>query len=231
MALPRYLAMTQAEFTACSSPPEHLAWMACHFSPYGTGLVDLPPALPPHSMVILNDRIPMAGHDPDTVIRQLRELNMDCLMLDLQHPPEPGILEMARRIVDALSCPVGAPEAYCENGQSPVFLSFPPPDVSIEKYLSPWQGREIWLELALDGISYGITAQGAVPCPLRSVPEHGQQDRELFCHYRIAVSGDQATIDLWRTRQDLDLLLEAAKSHGVTKAVGLWQELAELHHI
>lgn len=198
--------------------------MACHFSPYGIGLTNLPPALPKGSMVILNDRIPMAGHDPDTVVSQLRELEMDFLLLDFQRPPEPGILDIAQRIAISLSCPVGVPSAYGKELDAPLFLPLPAPDQCILDHLSPWKGREIWLELSLDAMTYEITEQGSFLRPLPVLPECGLQDPELCCHYRVSLDHDRALFDLWRTRQDLDLLLEKAEAHGVTKAVGLWQE-------
>ena len=49
------LAMTAAELGAAPLP-SHPAWMACHFSPYSTGLTNLPPKLPQDSLLILNDR-------------------------------------------------------------------------------------------------------------------------------------------------------------------------------
>lgn len=225
MVLPRYLAMTQAEFTACSSLPEHIAWMACHFSPYGTGLTNLPPALPSGSMVILNDRVPMAGHDPETVLHQLQRLEPHCLLLDFQHPPEPETLDLARFLVQKRSCPVGVPAAYGKDWDCPLFLPPPPLDTPPEAYLSPWQGREIWLEIGLDAMTYTVTEQGAIAGPLSVIPENGQFDEALFCHYRMDVTPEQAVFSLWRTGKDLDGLLETAKSHGVTKAAGLWQEL------
>lgn len=224
MALPRYLAQTSAEFTTCSSLPEHTAWMACHFSPYGTGLTNLPPALPPGSMVILNDRIPMAGHDSETVLRQLQSLEPHCLLLDFQRPPEPKVLELTRLLIQKLSCPTGVSEAYGKDLNSPLLLPPPPLDTPPEAYLSPWRGREIWLEIGLDAMTYTVTEQGAIPAPLSVIPENGRFDEALFCHYRMDLTPEQAVFSLWRTEDDLDGLLETAKSHGVSKAVGLWQE-------
>jgi hypothetical protein len=86
MVLPRYLAQTREEFAVCPSLPEHPAWMACHFSPYGTGLSNLPEALPKGSLLILNDRTPVFGHDPLQVAAQLEEsvVRLECsgILLD-----------------------------------------------------------------------------------------------------------------------------------------------------
>lgn len=224
MALPRYLALTSEEFAVCQPLPKHVAWMACHFSPYGTGLVNLPPALPAGSMIILNDRIPMAAHDPDTVARQLRALHPHCLLLDFQRPPEAASLKMTRRITDALSCPVAAPAAYCWDTSQPLFLPLPMPDTPLRSYLAPWQGREIWLELGANAMTYTVTEHGSIPGSLSSVPESGHADRELCCHYRIDLAPEGAVFSLWQTAEDLEALVTAAKAHGVTKTVGLWQE-------
>ena len=225
MALPRYLALTAEEFAACVRLPPRMAWMACHFSPYGTGLENLPPALPKDAMVILNDRIPMSGHDPDTVLRQLRQLSPDCLLLDFQRPPTDDTLEMSRRIVHARSCPVGVTHAYAQDLDCPLFLPAPPPDTPVEVTLSPWDGREVWLEIGFSAMIYTVTEQGAVPGVLPIIPETGKKDEQLCCHYRMDLFDDRAAFSLWRTGEDLELLLEKAKAHGVTKAVGLWQEL------
>ena len=227
MVLPRYLAMTRAEFTQCSSFPQHIAWMACHFSPYGTGLVNLPPDLPEGAMVILNDRIPMAGHDPNTVLDQLQNLNMSCLLLDFQHAPTAESLSLVGMLTESLTCPVAVPPAYGQELPCPLFLPPPPPDTPLEEYLAPWKGRELWLEIGLDAIRYTVTEKGSTAASLFLIPEAGEVDAELSCHYRTRFSSDRAEFDIWRTLSDLDALLEKAKSHGVTKAVGLWQELGK----
>ena len=69
-----YLAMTPAEFNSVSQPPPDFAYMACHFSPYGTGLGNLPTVLPPESLLILNDRTPIHGHDPQRIFDQLKDV-------------------------------------------------------------------------------------------------------------------------------------------------------------
>ena len=83
MVLPLYLAMTAAEMYAVSSLPEKVAWMACHFSCYGTQLSNCPDSLPEGSMLIVNDRTPPAKHDPQRIIQQLtqliEELKISCI--------------------------------------------------------------------------------------------------------------------------------------------------------
>ena len=91
MAIERYLAMTGAEMASAAALPKKTAWMACHFSPYSTGLCNFPAALPKESLLILNDRTPISGHDPERVCRELKEtiskLNCTGLLVDFLNPP------------------------------------------------------------------------------------------------------------------------------------------------
>ncbi len=199
--------------------------MACHFSPYGTGLTNLPPALPPGAMVILNDRVPISGHDGPLIAEQLRRLEPRCLLLDLQRPDTEETRALVRILTEAPSCPVGVAEPYGAGLDCPVFLPPPPLDTPLEEHLLPWRGREVWLEAALGGCTYRVTEQGCTVHPLGQVPDNGHRDADLFCRYRVCPAEDHADFHLWRTREDLDQLLEKAEAHGVTKAVGLWQEL------
>ena len=102
MALPLYLALTMAEFHNCSRLPEHAAWMACHYSPYGLGLSNLPRELPERGMLILNDRTPAQGHDPERILRQLTELaeilHYKYILLDFQRPDSPENAAVAKAI-------------------------------------------------------------------------------------------------------------------------------------
>ena len=225
MGLPLYLALTAAEFTACSPIPPHCAWMACHFSPYGTGLCNLPPVLSGEAMLILNDRIPPAGHDPQYILDQLAQINCGCILLDFQREGNPESERIVRTIVESESRPVGVTPQYIQPLTCPVFLPPVPIDIPLAKYLAPWQGREIWLEAALDGMCYTITEQGSVSGSLPRIPDRGLRDDDLFCHYQIETFETKAEFSLWRTREDLDDLLNKAQSHSVTRAVGLWQEL------
>ena len=90
MSLSCYLAMTEAEIRAAATLPDHLAFMACHFSPYGIGLVNIPQRLPRGSILIVNDRVPVLHHDPQVVLRQLqevgRQLSLRGILLDFEIP-------------------------------------------------------------------------------------------------------------------------------------------------
>ena len=90
MAIRPFLAMTAAEIRGTETLPPKTAWMACHFSPYSTGLSNLPKDLPPGSMVILDDITPIHGHDAEAIAAQLRprleEMECSGVLLDFQRP-------------------------------------------------------------------------------------------------------------------------------------------------
>ena len=230
MALPLYLAMTATEMRGNVPIPDKFAYMACHFSPYGTGLSNIPQALPSGSMLILNDRIPVCGHDKHLIANQLADLtdrcSCECILLDFQRPDVKETAELAEFIFQTLSCPVGVSLPYAGKTDCPVFLPPVPPDVPIGEYLVPWGGREVWLEAALDGQVITVSESGSSTAPLFpwERPEEGQQDAVLHCRYLIHM-GNDVRFTLFRTPENLDALLAEAETLGVTRAVGLWQEL------
>ena len=233
MALSLYLALTAAEFQKCSSLPEHVAWMACHYSPYGLGLSNLPRELPQSAMLILNDRTPPHSHNPDLIARQLKELvdTFQCgsILLDFQHPDLTENAAVVKAVTTALSCPIGVSELYARDLPCAVLLPPVPPHVPLEEYLSPWQGREIWLEAALDSEIITVTEEGTNISPPQPglMPESGHEDLRLHCHYQTEVQPEQIRFTLFRSRDDLVSLLNSVEKQGITRAVGLYQELRD----
>ena len=231
MALPLYLALTAAEFQKCSPLPEHSAWMACHYSPYAPDLSNIPSQLPENAMLILNDRTPAQGHDPDLILRQVTELaealHYKYILLDFQRPDSAENLAVVQVLSANLRCPVGVTPLYAKGLDCPVFLPPVPPHVPIKEHLAPWQDREIWLEAALGGEVITATDKGSHFSPLRAteLPDSAMEDSSLHCHYHIRTYDDHINFTLWRTREDLTNLLREAEALGVTLAVGLWQEL------
>ena len=106
MAIRPFLAMTAAEIRGTETLPPKTAWMACHFSPYSTGLSNLPKALPPGSMVILDDITPIHGHDSETIADQLHPrldaLKCSGVLLDFQRPGYEEAELLAGRLSEAL---------------------------------------------------------------------------------------------------------------------------------
>lgn len=230
MEIPLYLAMTAAEFHAAQALPTKPAWMACHFSPYGTGLSNIPQTLPPGAMLMLNDRIPLCGHDPQSVAQTLcdtaKALESDCILLDLQRKPCDGCMNVIRAVLKQAGCPVGVSALYAKELDCPVLLPPIPPHRAPKEALAEWAGREIWLELSAEGTEIEVTEQGSryTPLPGFQVPSDSHAEEELLCHYKIITEEDRILFQIGRTPEDQAALIQAAIGCGVTKAVGLWQE-------
>lgn len=230
MEFHHYLAMTPGEMHIFSKP-ERLCWMACHFSADGTGLQDLPKALPAGSMLILNDRFPMEAHDSEKIALELsgcaRDLRCSGILLDFERPWNEKTAGLVRRIRKASALPLAVSEQYANGLDCAVFLSPIPPDKTPQACLRPWRNREVWLETALQGLQLELTGSGCTraPLPPGKIPRDGFSDKRLHCHYRMEVSEGAAVFSLWRTREDLEALLTEARALGVRTAVGLYQEL------
>ena len=231
MAITPFLAMTAAEMYASSSLPEKVAWMACHFSPYGTGLSNLPKAMPPGSLLMVDDITPPHRHDPVLIAEQLSACveTFPCsgVLLDFQRSGFEETQAIAGYLAQALPCPTVVSSSYAEDLDCPVFLPPVPPSVCPEDHLLPWNGREIWLEIGLDGEILTLTETGcngtSLPCP--DLDADGFSDDVLHCHYTIETTEKAARFTLWRTKEDMEQLLAEAEALGVVGAVGLYQEL------
>lgn len=228
MAIAHYLAMTAAEMTVAPLS-RYTAWMACHFSPYSTGLRNLPQQLPEGCLLILNDRIPIHGHDPQRICSELEDtvqkFHCSGILLDFQNRDVPETDALAGFLVEKLSCPLGISPGYQKDGAA-VFLPAVPPDTPLQDYLAPWKGKRVWLETALEGMDISLTKNGA---QIVSMQEHSFpssfSDEALHCHYCMEESHDSITFHLWRSAEDLSALMEEAEILGVEMGVGLFQEL------
>ncbi len=233
MSINCYLAMTAAEFSACEKLPQHIAWMACHFSCYGAGLSNLPSTLPSNSMVILNDRTPLQGHDICLIVQQLttlaKELSVSRFLLDFQRPGNEAATDLAKMLVKELPCPVGVTDLYGKDLSCPVFLPPPLLHVPLEQHLAPWKNREIWLEAAPTGTLITVTQDGSQikDCLITHNDKPVFEDADLNCEYSIEVNGDQANFRLYRNNNMLGKMLCQAETLGVTLAVGLYQQLGD----
>lgn len=227
MEIPLYLAMTAAEFSSCDPLPQHPAWMSCRFSSSGNGLCNLPPTLPEGALLIIDDQTPPEGHDAFLIRRQLEEIltlhRCAGLLLDFQRPDSMETVEIAKTLL-SLPCPVSVSHLYAEELFCPVFVPPCPLTTPMEQHLAPWQGREIWLEVALDRADYRIHKNG---CQIRPASQEALPfyDEKLFCNYGIRIEPEQILFTLERKRTDLDILLASAAACGVTRTVGLFQEL------
>ena len=123
MEIPLFLAMTAAELKSAAPLSEHIAWMACHFSPYHTALSNLPHGLPKGSMLMLNDRTPPAGHDPkavaDSLTQTAQALECSCILLDFQRPGNEETASIVEAVLQQSECPVGVSCCYGEKLDCP----------------------------------------------------------------------------------------------------------------
>lgn len=229
MPIPCYLAMTAAEFLNTDRLPEKIAWMACHYSCYGTGLANLPVELPEGSMIIFNDRTPPDKHDPRRILAQLTELaealKPDGFLLDFQRSGMALNRQITQTLAEGLPCPVGVTAEYAKDLDCAVFLAPPPLHMALADHIAPWTGREIWLEAALETHTYTITEEG---CKIEvrenaPLPEPVFTEDTLFCRYHTELLEDAAIFTLQRTKDDLDALLTHAS--GITRSMGLYQQL------
>ena len=233
MEIPLFLAMTAAEFRRTAALPAHPAWMACHFAAYGTGLSNIPEVLPRKSMLMLNDRTPICGHDPNEVAATLCEaaqrLECDSILLDFQRPDCTELPDVIRAVLEQADCPVGISSLYSEGFDCPVLVPPISPQIIPKDALSVWEGREIWLELSTTGTEITVTEDGSRYALLPDFFPDGltHQEPQLHCHYQITVEEDRVRFHLSRSPEDQLALICTAQTFGVTKALGLWQEIKE----
>lgn len=229
MALPIYLAMTASEYARCPSVPENPGWMACHFSSYGRGLSNIPDHFPAGGILMVNDRIPPACHSSELVVQQLLEavehFSPRAIVLDFQRPFDPTLGQMADHILQTIPCPVVVTETYCRDQNGGILLSPVPPHKPLRAHLQRWQGRDIWLELSKAGQLLVLNKEGCQLQPLQEVPPPPFfYDEPAFCHYCTRIDDQRADFCVWRTDEDLRLLLDCAENLGVKAAIGLYQE-------
>jgi hypothetical protein len=134
---------------------------------------------------------------------------------------------MIEAILKQANCPVGVSARYAAGFDCPVLVPPIMPHILPEAFLSPWTGRELWLELSAEGTEIKVTAEGSKYSPLPHFPLETaiHSEPELHCHYRITVQEDQVLFHLGRTQEDQTALLNAAASLGATCALALWQEM------
>ena len=229
MAIVLYLAMTAAEFHKNGSDHPHLAWMACHFSPYGTGLSNLPPQLPPESVLMVNDRTPVFGHDPQRVAAQLEEvmeqLQCKAILLDFQRSANAQTLAIAKAVA-ALPYPVAVTPAYAEELDCGVFLPPIPLTTLPQEYFDPWQKRNIWLEVATESYRIRVNKGGNQRLqPDEKWDFYPHKDEKLHCCYGMDLQNEYVDFHLRRKQEELLSLMADCENYGVSGFVGLYQQL------
>ena len=230
MAIKTYLAMTAAEFESTSKLPESIAWMACHFSPYATGISNVPPSLPENSLLILNDITPIHNHDPEIIGFELRQciekLHCCAVLLDFQRLPDPELNKLTEHLIGVLPCPAVLPESLALQFHGPVFLPPCPLYTPLQEHIQNWKDREIWLEIANNPSKIVINKHGTHFIP-DDYPESYQKcytNPKLNCHYTVAKTLQDVTFHLWRIDEDWKSFLNHAHELGISNFVGLYQE-------
>lgn len=230
MAIKTYLAMTAAEFGSTPHLPEAIAWMACHFSPYATGLSNIPQSLPENSLLILNDITPIHNHDPEMIrlelIQCIEKLHCCAVLLDFQRLPDPQLYNLTEHLIGALPCPAVLPESLAHQFNGPVFLSPCPLYTPLQEHIQNWKDREIWLEIANSQNKIIISEHGTQYIP----DEHPKPYQKCFvnsilnCHYATEATLQDVTFHLWRTDEDFTSFRNHAQQLGISNFVGLYQE-------
>ena len=224
-----FLALTNGELK--KQFPEKIAYMALHFSPYSTGLSNLPLDLPKNSILLLDDSMPPENHAPQLVSDQLVQLANQFspagILLDFQRPFTEELKAMADYITKALPCPVGVTESYARDLDCPVFLSPLPANKALKDYIEPWKKQGVYLEIAPEGLEITVTEKGSNTRQIYPVQDLPLVDKRLHCHYQVEVSSEKAVFTICRYKEDLLSLVQEAESLGVLGCVGLYGDLAK----
>ena len=209
--------------------PKRTAYMACHFSPGGLGLSNLPCSLPPDSLLLIDDSMPVQGHDPKAVIGQINEMirsfSVKAVLLDFQRVSSEESREMAQAISAGCVCPVAVTPPYAHIEGCDLFLPPAAVNVALPEHLMPWQGRGIYLEIAAERVLITVTETGSKTHPDFQDTPLPLADTRLHCHYNVSVFPEKAEFTLTRTPEDLAALAQEAYALGVQGVVGLYQEL------
>ena len=118
-----FLAMTAGDME--DHPVQKAAYMACHFSPYSKGLSNLPRFLPEDSILLLDDSMPLQGHDEEVVVGQLQELvnkfPIQAVLLDFQREWSAETDKIVLAILQNAACPTAVPPCYAKSRRTSGF--------------------------------------------------------------------------------------------------------------
>lgn len=229
MDLSIYLAATEAELRHMAFNQGPVAYMACQFSPSGSGISGLPSSLPAGSMLMLTDEFPVQDHDPARVARELlqtaSDLSCSRILLDFQRDNEPKTVQVASAILKDATIPVGISQQYARHFQCPVLVCPSPLWTPLTEHLAAWQGREIWLEAVLEDATVTLTQEGSFYHTDSNGKDTPFYSDRLCLSYTGEQDGHTLHFHLHRGKSELDKLLKEASRLEVTTAIGLYQQL------
>ena len=226
MALQPYMAITSTEFYSLSRIPPRPAWMACHFSGHSSGLSNMPDTFPSNSIIMLDDSIPIQGHDPQRISNELAQLysriKPDGFLLDFQRTAYAEAAQLAKHLCLTLPFPVAVSHLYAADLDCPVFLPPPPLHMPLKEYLKAWAGRKIWMEIAPESQIMTVTAEGCQISPGMNADliEPAFYHENLFCRYHTQVLKDSVIFPLQRGWQEWESLCKQAETFGISVCVG-----------
>lgn len=231
-----YFALTAGELAAWEG--ENAAWMACQFASGNDGLSNLPQALPPNSLLILNDQTPAHQHDPARIQKELQETleKFGCsgLLLDFERKPTESsgaIAKAAAKAAAELGLFCAVPESYLDCGKdAALFLPMPAP---LSEPDFP-QSRPLVLELAPRALQLFVTEKGAEEkiVPYWELAQEGKshtlfRDKTEKYDYFCKLQPGLASYSILETAESLQAFWEnVCKLPSVLGGVGLYQELA-----
>lgn len=221
MEIPVYLAMTPAEFQSTHKIPQNVAYWHS---------LDFPAQPQPDSLLIFTDEEAFSPSKAGIIAEDLGETakRLQCrgILLDFHHENRNENAALVTEL-ESRRYPFAVSPCYAANRHCAVFLPPLPLTATLADYIEPWKDRQLWLELALDGLQIAVNAQGSQECylPHAFSLNNAHIDQKLHCHYSIETTKDKVEFALWRTKQDIEAMLSEAKDLPIRLAVGLWQEI------
>lgn len=202
--------------------PGNLAILGMHLSQDGMHLAGIPETVPEGCILLLDDRILPEKIDEDAILRQLASVlhkrSPKSLYLDFQRESVHST-SLIRRITESYPEITAVSALYAEGLSCPVVLPPIPLYKKVEEVLSPWQGREIWIEQDLSAWEVTVTKDGADVKSTAIPRESGFFDEALCCRYCIKTEENAAIFTLFSTSETLQKQAEKAASLGVKAAL------------
>lgn len=237
MSIPLFLAMTATDFSFTRKKPEQLAWMSVHFSQSNGCLSNLPPSLPPGSLIILDDQIPWNDHDLERICQCLTRLLVRDrsygLLLDFEREPCQETLTLAKALTQCclgIGCRIAMPRSYLTEGAA----CFCPPIPCNESWSEKdFSGGPVWLDVTPTAVLAEISSKGvridpADPHELNGWAKNNSvfRDPTLGCFYHSYREGECVRVSLFDTPQTVWDKLQSPDPR-IQLAITPWREFSD----